>query len=150
MAVGLPEQESLSTNCTVEIRPQLAPNNQFHGFTQRSGAVTGALCSAFVQLCPKAGPCSLFALVCLLAWHTQHLLGPMLHLAGCREESEGKKAERSSSNAAERDAHAARVYTNTRSERMVEELKARRFRQIFAYLDQVRSKPFTPSPSRVE
>ena len=60
-------------------------------------------------------------------------------LAGCREESEGKKAERDSSNAAERDAHAARVYTNTRSERMVDELKARRFRQIFAYLDQVPS-----------
>ncbi|CAK0783303.1 hypothetical protein CVIRNUC_006502 [Coccomyxa viridis] len=52
------------------------------------------------------------------------------------EESEGKRAERDSSNAAERDAHAARVYTNTRSERMVDELKARRFRQIFAYLDQ--------------
>ena len=60
-------------------------------------------------------------------------------LAGCREQSEGKRAERDGSNAAERDAHAARVYTNTRSERMVDELKARRFRQIFAYLDQVPS-----------
>ena len=29
------------------------------------------------------------------------------------------------------------MHTNGRSERMVEELKARRFRQIFAYLDQV-------------
>ena len=58
-------------------------------------------------------------------------------MARCRAESEGKRAERSSSSAAERDAHAGRVYTNTRSERMVEELKARRFRQIFAYLDQV-------------
>ena len=61
----------------------------------------------------------------------------MQHVTGCREESEGKRAERDSSNTAERDAHAARVYTNTRSERMVDELKARRFRQIFAYLDQV-------------
>lgn len=59
----------------------------------------------------------------------------------CREESEGRKAERCSSSAAERSASAATVYTTSRSERLVEELKARRFRQIFAYLDQVSAHP---------
>ena len=76
------------------------------------------------------------ASVCRLALRPQHASGHS-SVWLCRAESEGKKAERSSSTAAERDAHAARVHTNSRSERMVEELKARRFRQIHAYLDQV-------------
>ncbi len=42
-----------------------------------------------------------------------------------------------SSSAAERHASASTKYTTSRSERLVEELKARRFRQIFTYLDQV-------------
>lgn len=41
-----------------------------------------------------------------------------------------------SSSLAERDASASTKYTTGRSERLVEGLKARRFRQIFTYLDQ--------------
>ena len=55
----------------------------------------------------------------------------------CRAEAEERKAERCSSSAAERSASASAVHTTGRSERLVEELKARRFRQIFTYLDQV-------------
>ena len=44
-----------------------------------------------------------------------------------------------SSSLAERNASASTKYTTSRSERLVDELKARRFRQIFTYLDQVRS-----------
>ncbi|CAL5220772.1 g2838 [Coccomyxa viridis] len=51
-------------------------------------------------------------------------------------ESEGRKAEQVNSSVAERNASASTKYTTNRSERLVEELKARRFRQIFTYLDQ--------------
>ena len=44
-----------------------------------------------------------------------------------------------SSSLAERNASASTKYTTSRSERLVDELKARRFRQIFTYLDQVSS-----------
>ena len=54
-----------------------------------------------------------------------------------RAESEGRKAELASSTLKERAANARTVHTTGRSERLVEELKARRFRQIFTYLDQV-------------
>ncbi len=57
----------------------------------------------------------------------------------CRAESEGRKAEQVNSSVAERNASASTKYTTNRSERLVEELKARRFRQIFTYLDQVRT-----------
>lgn len=46
-----------------------------------------------------------------------------------------------SSTVAERDASARTVYTGSRSERLVEGLKARRFHQIFSYLDQVQLSP---------
>ena len=62
----------------------------------------------------------------------------------CREESEGRKAKLESSLVAERNASASTKYTTSRSERLVEELKARRFRQIFTYLDQAGLRPQTP------
>lgn len=61
----------------------------------------------------------------------------------CRKDYEGKKAATTRSLDLEREATASAVFTTGRSEHIVERLKAKRFIQIFNYLDQVL--PYTPA-----
>lgn len=55
----------------------------------------------------------------------------------CRAEYEGRKAALSASFEAERESAASAVKTTGRSGRLADRLRAKRFQQIFAYLDQV-------------
>jgi hypothetical protein len=55
-----------------------------------------------------------------------------------REDYEGRKAAFSRSLEAEREANATAVHTTFRSEHIMDRLRAKRFLQIFNYLDQVR------------